>query len=108
MISTVSWMGGKNPFLGWAYVAAAALFALLGTAGLIRHLVKPRYLDISSHRQISSLMSNSLDVWVTCRYFRGTDKLLHLDTSVRTLYLSLSLCMLHSNQSNSHLALGTN
>lgn len=35
-------MGGKNPFLGWAYVAAAALFAVLGTAGLIRHLVKPR------------------------------------------------------------------
>jgi len=44
VISTVSWMGGKNPFLGWAYVAAAALFAVLGTAGLIRHLVKPRRL----------------------------------------------------------------
>lgn len=43
VISTVSWMGGKNPFLGWAYVAAAALFVLLGAAGLIRHLVKPRY-----------------------------------------------------------------
>ena len=43
VISTVSWMGGKNPFLGWAYVAAAALFVLLGTIGLIRHLVKPRY-----------------------------------------------------------------
>lgn len=44
VISTVSWMGGKNPFLGWAYVASAALFIVLGVAGLIRHLVRPRRL----------------------------------------------------------------
>ncbi|KIY43703.1 cell cycle control protein [Fistulina hepatica ATCC 64428] len=42
VISTISWIGGKNPFLGWAYVAAAALFCLLAVAGTIRHLVKPR------------------------------------------------------------------
>ncbi|KAI0637262.1 transcription regulator [Trametes polyzona] len=44
VISTVSWMGGKNPFLGWAYVAAASLLVLLGILGTIRHLVKPRKL----------------------------------------------------------------
>ncbi|KAF9239600.1 ligand-effect modulator 3 family [Melanogaster broomeanus] len=44
VISTVSWIGGKNPFLGWAYVAAASLFVLLALAGTIRHLVKPRRL----------------------------------------------------------------
>ncbi|KIK96733.1 hypothetical protein PAXRUDRAFT_137828 [Paxillus rubicundulus Ve08.2h10] len=44
VISTVSWIGGKNPFLGWAYVAAAAVFVLLALAGTIRHLVKPRRL----------------------------------------------------------------
>ncbi|KAI6150922.1 CDC50/LEM3 family [Pisolithus tinctorius] len=44
VISTVSWIGGKNPFLGWAYVAAAAVFVLLAIAGTIRHLVKPRRL----------------------------------------------------------------
>ncbi|KAI0807301.1 transcription regulator [Fomes fomentarius] len=44
VISTVSWMGGKNPFLGWAYVAAAGLLVLLGILGTIRHLVKPRKL----------------------------------------------------------------
>jgi len=43
VISTVSWIGGKNPFLGWAYVAASAVFVFLALAGTIRHLVKPRY-----------------------------------------------------------------
>lgn len=42
VISTVSWMGGKNPFLGWAYVASSALFIALGVAGTIRHIVRPR------------------------------------------------------------------
>ncbi|KAG6820794.1 hypothetical protein H0H93_011559 [Arthromyces matolae] len=42
VISTVSWIGGKNPFLGWAYVASAAVFVLLAILGTIRHLVKPR------------------------------------------------------------------
>jgi len=44
VISTVSWMGGKQPFLGWSYIAIAALCVLLGLAGLVRHLVKPRKL----------------------------------------------------------------
>ncbi|KAK0240501.1 cell cycle control protein [Armillaria nabsnona] len=44
VITTVSWIGGKNPFLGWAYVAAAALFVLLAVVGTARHLIKPRRL----------------------------------------------------------------
>ena len=43
VISTVSWIGGKNPFLGWAYVAAASVFVLLAILGTARHLVKPRF-----------------------------------------------------------------
>lgn len=42
VISTVSWIGGKNPFLGWAYVAAAGLFVLLAILGTIRHMIRPR------------------------------------------------------------------
>jgi hypothetical protein len=45
VISTVSWIGGKNPFLGWAYVAASGVFVFLALAGTIRHLLKPRYGD---------------------------------------------------------------
>ncbi|KAI9446611.1 transcription regulator [Lactarius indigo] len=44
VISTISWMGGKNPFLGWAYVVAASLFVALAVAGTIRHVMKPRRL----------------------------------------------------------------
>ncbi|KJA27311.1 hypothetical protein HYPSUDRAFT_35157 [Hypholoma sublateritium FD-334 SS-4] len=44
VISTVSWIGGKNPFLGWAYVAAASIFVLLAILGTARHLIKPRRL----------------------------------------------------------------
>ncbi|KAF9452816.1 Lem3/Cdc50 [Macrolepiota fuliginosa MF-IS2] len=44
VISTVSWIGGKNPFLGWAYVAASALFVLIAILGTARHLIKPRRL----------------------------------------------------------------
>jgi hypothetical protein len=43
VISTVSWIGGKNSFLGWAYVGAAGVFVLLAIAGTARHLIKPRY-----------------------------------------------------------------
>jgi hypothetical protein len=43
VISTVSWIGGKNPFMGWAYVATACLFVVLGLAGTLRHLMSPRY-----------------------------------------------------------------
>ncbi|KAF9052760.1 cell cycle control protein [Panaeolus papilionaceus] len=44
VISTVSWIGGKNPFLGWAYVAASGVFVLLAVLGTARHLIKPRRL----------------------------------------------------------------
>ncbi|KAF8753366.1 Permeases of the major facilitator superfamily [Rhizoctonia solani] len=49
VISTVSWIGGKNPFLGWAYIAVAALFVLLGIAGTARHLLRPRPKELLNH-----------------------------------------------------------
>jgi len=44
VLSTVSWVGGKNPFMGWAYVATACVFVFLGLVGTVRHFISPRKL----------------------------------------------------------------
>lgn len=38
-------MGGKNPFLGIAYVVVGGLCVVLGTIFAIRHLIKPRFVS---------------------------------------------------------------
>lgn len=43
VISTTTVMGGKNPFLGIAYVIVGGLCVLLGAIFAIRHLFKPRF-----------------------------------------------------------------
>jgi hypothetical protein len=43
VISTSSVIGGKNPFLGIAYVVVAGLCVLLGLAFTAAQLIKPRY-----------------------------------------------------------------
>ncbi|KAI9048379.1 hypothetical protein LZ554_007215 [Drepanopeziza brunnea f. sp. 'monogermtubi'] len=44
VISTRTVMGGKNPFLGIAYVAVGGICILLGTLFTITHLIRPRKL----------------------------------------------------------------
>lgn len=44
VFSTVSFIGGKNPFLGIAYIVVAGICVLLGLLLTIRQLVKPRKL----------------------------------------------------------------
>lgn len=44
VLSTVSWMGGKNPFLGYAYIVVGSICIILGIAFALRHFIKPRKL----------------------------------------------------------------
>ena len=43
VISTRTVMGGKNPFLGIAYVAVGGICIVLGALFTVTHLFKPRY-----------------------------------------------------------------
>jgi len=43
-LSTVSWLGGKNPFLGYAYIVVGSLCLLLAVAFAIKHRLSPRKL----------------------------------------------------------------
>ncbi len=42
VISTVSFLGGKNPFLGTAYIVVGAVCVVLGLVFLVRQMVSPR------------------------------------------------------------------
>ncbi|KAJ1549863.1 hypothetical protein HK096_010012, partial [Nowakowskiella sp. JEL0078] len=44
VLSTVSFLGGKNPFLGIAYVVVGILCWILGIVFLVRQMIKPRKL----------------------------------------------------------------
>lgn len=44
VLSTTSWMGGKNSFLGLAYIIVGSLCFLLGTIFLIANIARPRNL----------------------------------------------------------------
>ena len=48
-------MGGKNSFLGIAYVVVGGLCVVLGVFFTVAHLIKPRYVPIS---QDASSFSN--------------------------------------------------
>jgi hypothetical protein len=50
-------MGGKNPFLGIAYVVVGGLCVVLGFVFTIAHLVKPRH--VQSHKFGVNLKANS-------------------------------------------------
>jgi len=44
VLSTTTWIGGKNPFLGWAYIVVGIICFLQGVVFGIKHKVSPRKL----------------------------------------------------------------
>jgi len=44
VVSTTSWLGGKNDFLGWAYIAVSILCLTLAVIFLLKQTISPRRL----------------------------------------------------------------
>jgi len=44
VLSTTSWIGGKNPFLGWAYIVVGIICFVQGIAFAVKHKLSPRKL----------------------------------------------------------------
>ena len=51
VISTTSWFGGKNPFLGVAYMVVGSICLVLAAAFFIKHRMNPRVLGDTSYLQ---------------------------------------------------------
>jgi len=44
VLSTTTWIGGKNPFLGYAYIVVGAICFVLGIVFGLKHKISPRKL----------------------------------------------------------------
>ena len=49
VISTVSWLGGKNDFLGIAYIVVGSISLVLAAAFFVKHMVSPRKLGDTTY-----------------------------------------------------------
>lgn len=56
VISTTSWLGGKNPFLGIAYMTVGTICLIVGILFLVKHVLKPR--QLGDHRYLSWNQNN--------------------------------------------------
>jgi hypothetical protein len=76
VISTRTVVGGKNPFLGIAYVVVAGICVVLGTVFTVTHLIKPRKLGDHTYLswnndQVPTATTSGRDVVLAAEISRG-------------------------------------
>lgn len=54
LITTRTVIGGRNPFLGIAYIAVGGLCIILGAVFTATHLIKPRFVTFIKYCRITS------------------------------------------------------
>merc|ERR1719189_636727 len=59
VLSTTSWLGGKNEFLGWAYITVGILCCVLAVAFCCKNIQNPRKLGDMTYFQFPSKKSNN-------------------------------------------------
>ncbi|XP_044953898.1 putative ALA-interacting subunit 4 isoform X2 [Hordeum vulgare subsp. vulgare] len=66
VLSTASWMGGKNNFIGVAYVAVGGICLLLAMGFVVLYVVKPRYMLFSNKCIMwrSFIVKQQINVWM--------------------------------------------
>ena len=74
VISTRTVMGGKNPFLGIAYVAVGGICIVLGTLFTVTHLIKPRCVYLRLSHIVAGRTDNIFysENWETTHICHGT------------------------------------
>ena len=63
LISTRTVMGGRNPFLGIAYVVVGGLCVLLGALFTVTQLIKPRYVPFTPHSTPQAQVLHNKESW---------------------------------------------
>jgi LEM3 (ligand-effect modulator 3) family / CDC50 family len=58
-------MGGKNPFLGIAYVVVGGICVLLGALFTVAHVVKPRYVTSLICKTTILIIMQLVENWAT-------------------------------------------
>lgn len=58
VLSTTSWLGGKNEFLGWAYITVGILCCVLAVAFCCKNIKNPRKLGDMTYFQFGKSKTN--------------------------------------------------
>lgn len=87
VFTTKSVIGGKNPFLGIAYVVVGGICIVLGAIFTVTHLIRPRYAHLFKKNVPKLLILQLLENSVTIHISHGTRSRTMRPSRVRVVHL---------------------